>query len=203
MVQSYFELYIFEILYLSWSQFLVIYWVSALEATTGVEPTILIKFRIVFHFDEHADLCHNHVTEAKVAALNVYSCVTCFVTPFLGLLPNIEIDSVRRVVILPLRSSRHSLVALRHVSYVQVAIVLVSLFHWCPGETHTHCDRIAVRYLVGIKINRREGHMLCSVPLVEFGVLVRVANGFHVIFNSRLHAVVLRLDTADQLHSLE
>lgn len=164
---------------------------SALEATTGVEPTILIELRIVFHFNEHADLCHNHVTEAKVAALNIYACVTSFVTPFLGLLPNIEIDSVRRVVILPLRSSRHSFVALRHVSYVQVAIILVSFLNWGPGETHTHCDRIAVRYLVGIKINRGEGHVLCSVPLVEFGVLVRVAHGFHVIFNCRLHAVIL------------
>jgi len=101
-VQSHFELNIFEILNLSRSDHLVVNWLTALEAASGVEPTVLVEFRIVLHFDKHADLCHDLVTEAKVAALNVNTFVAHLVSLRLLLLPNVEIDTMRRVVFLPL-----------------------------------------------------------------------------------------------------
>lgn len=107
------------------------------------------------------------------------------------------------IVFFPLRSARHSLVALGHVTNIQVAIVLVTLLHGGPGNTHAHDHGVAVRNLILFEINRRERHVRCSIPLVKLGEFVWITHTFHVIVNIRFPAIIIGVGSSYKLHPLE
>lgn len=203
MVQPNFKLHFLEVLDFSGFQLFVIDWHTAFEATTGIEPTILIQLRIMAHFNEHADLCHNHVTETNSTTFNINTTDALFITFLLILLPNIKVYTVCGIVTFPLGSTWHSLVALRHVPDVQVAVVLVPLFHGGPRHAHAHDHGVAIRHLIRVEINRWERHVLCSVPLVKLGELIWITHCLHVIINIWLPAIIVGVSATNKLHPLE
>lgn len=108
-----------------------------------------------------------------------------------------------RIVIFPLGSARHSFVALGHVAYVQIAVVLVTLLHGGPGNTHAHDHGVTIRHLIRFEINRWERHVRCSVPLIKLGEFVWIAHTFHVIFHVRFAAIIVGVGASYKLHPFE
>lgn len=105
LIESHFKLDILEIADLARSHVVVLNWFASCEATSSVNPTVLIQVRIMAHFDEDANLRHGFVTVTKVVAFQVDASMARRLTLSLELLPDIEVDAVLRVVWLNLSAS--------------------------------------------------------------------------------------------------
>jgi hypothetical protein len=94
-----------------WSNILIVNWVATFVAAASIQPTVSIFFWVVSEFNESAHLGHNLVSVAHVGGGDVYTVAACGIS-FLGiLLPNIKVNTVGRIVWLPLGTTVLSFLA--------------------------------------------------------------------------------------------
>lgn len=155
--------------------------------------------------DEHADLGHYLVTVTHITSFDVNTISTSFVSLCLILLPDIKINATSGVVVLPLGTTSHGFIALRHVSYVKISIILIFLSDGCPLHAHAHDWWGSIRDVVRIEFNIGEWHVLSTVPFVKLRQLFRIifiAQSFHIILHGILKAIVARFWATHELHFL-
>ena len=102
------------------------------------------------------------------------------------LLPDLEVETVLRVVVFPLLPLVH--VALTGVlaSDFEVLVVLVSFLDSGPGEPKAEVNRVSDGQVILIKNQVGEGKRLGSVPFEEEGILLRFTNGSLVVVDTTL-----------------
>ena len=156
MINSYFELYILEGLFISWFCIFVINWVTAFKASTSIQPTVGVFLWVMSELDKNAYLRHNLVSVAHVRSADVDATAARRVTLFGLLLPDVEVDTMGWVVSLPLGTAVLSFLASWHIPNIKVFIVLESLANWNPGKTHAHSNGITERYMILVELESWE-----------------------------------------------
>lgn len=203
MIESYLELDVFEVFYLTRTRKFIEYRLVVLEAATCVNPTIGVFLRIFLKFYEEADLAHDVVSEAHVGLGNVNSIRASGITLVYVLVPNVEVKAMNWVVGLPLCTAFFVKEALVEASDIYVFVKLIPLFEGGPRETHAHSDGVSDWNMIGIKFESRKVHVGCTVPLEKEGIVAVVTKGLCIIFNTNIETIILRFRTANHRHSFK
>lgn len=124
------------------------------------------------------------VGETNFRLWDINTISTCSIALVGMLVPQVEVQSVYRIVWFPLRSAFFMKLTLVESSYIDIFIKLISFFKCGPGKTHAHSYRVAQWYVIGVKLKIWKVSMSGTIPLKKVWEVTVITKCFRIILNT-------------------